>query len=190
MKRESSLSTSLSALLALACTFSLTFTTPAQAKLRINSSQTFSVGTASWAAVITNQGSAGQAVPYVTSWSPLPGTQTVFIDALNFGTLDLLGQTFVITTVDPSSSRQNSPKITFDACVGATWNANANTCAGTVTSIGTSSNASVTSSLPIPAQSRLSLRLVVTKTTRVAWTTTLNITVNRAQVRQPVTSNT
>ena len=163
---------------------------PVSAKLTSRSEKAYLIATTSWGAVITTQGTSPKsAVPYTTAWSPLPGTQIVYLDAVNYGTLDLTGQTFAITTVDPNSSRQNSPKITFDACVGAPWDANTNTCAGTITAVGTSSNQTVTSNIFIPQSGRLSMRLTVTKTTKVAWSTTLNITVSRAQVRAGTTQN-
>lgn len=161
-----------------------------QAKSIAQSTKTQTMATASWGAVITTQGSIPQAaIPFTNAWSPLPGTQILYIDAVNYGSLELTGQTFVITTVDPNSSRQNSPKITFDACVGATWDPITNSCSGSVTAVGTSSNQTVTSNISIPQSGRLSMRLTVTKTTKVAWSTTLNITVNRTQVRPAITQN-
>lgn len=162
---------------------------PTNAASKATGQATQSVSTASWGAYLAAAGTTPSPQPYVNSWTPANGVQIEYLDLINSNPVALVGENFSLASVEPNSSRQNVPRITFDVCVGASWNQTANTCAGTVTSLGTSTGGTVNSTIPVPSQSRLSVRLTVTKVGKLAWTTTINTLITRAQIRSAITSH-
>ena len=162
---------------------------PADANVKSTRNSDLTVSTSAWGAYLVPAGTTPSPGPYVTSWIAAPGTQLAYLDLLNPNALALSGENFILNSVEPNSSRQNVPRITFDLCVGAAWNQNANTCAGSITSLGTSTGGTVNSTVAVPGQSRLSVRLTVTKVGKLSWTTTINTVITRVQVRAATSSN-
>lgn len=162
---------------------------PANATVKATKSVNQSASTAGWGAYLVPAGTTPSPSPYVSTWTPVSGTQVIYLDLLNPNAVALSGENFILNSVEPNSSRQNVPRITFDVCAGASWDQTASTCAGTITSLGTSTGGTVNSTVAVPSQSRLSVRLTVTKTGKLLWTTTINTVITRAQVRAAITSN-
>ncbi len=162
---------------------------PALAKIAVTRNSTLSVNTSGWGAYLATPGTTPPPNPYVNTWIASPGVQLAYLDLLNPNSLNLAGVTYNITSTDPNSSRQNVPRIAIDVCVGGTWNQSTDSCNGTISALGNSTGGTIASSVSLPATSRQSIRLTVTKTTKVVWTTTINISVNRAQVRAATTTN-
>ncbi|MBU6347482.1 MAG: hypothetical protein KGQ38_02580 [Actinomycetales bacterium] len=159
----------------------------AQTSATVSSSQ--SVSTTGWGAYLVQPGTTPPPTAYVNTWISSPGVQLTYLDLLNPNAVALAGVVYNITSVDPSSSRQNVPRISIDVCVGATWNQITDSCAGTITNLGTSTGGTISSLIALSANSRQSIRLTVTKTTKVVWTTTINVSVGRTQVRAATTTN-
>ena len=162
---------------------------PSHAAIRSTRQATHSVSTASWGAYLAPGGTTPSPGPYISTWTPVAGVQLAYLDLINPNPVALAGENFTLASVEPNSSRQNVPRITFDVCVGATWNQLTDTCAGSITSLGTSTGGTVNSTVSIASQSRLSVRLTVTKVGKLSWTTTINTVITRAQVRAAVTTN-
>ena len=168
---------------------SLIINNPANAALHSTRSATNAVSTTAWGAYLVPAGSNSSPGPYVNTWTPTNSLQLEYLDLINPNMVALSGAQFSFASVEPNSSRQNVPRITFDVCEGAVWNPIANTCAGTVTSLGTSTGGSLTSTVSVLSQSRISIRLTVNKVGKLAWTTTINTIITRAQVRAAAISN-
>ncbi|NBU32249.1 MAG: hypothetical protein EBS36_03655 [Actinobacteria bacterium] len=170
-------------------TFTASLCNPSLAAVKGTSSKAQVVTSTGWGAYLAPAGSTPSPGPYVNTWIATPGTQLAYLDLLNPNTVALSGVNFNLSSVEPNSSRQNVPRVTFDVCVGATWNATTDTCSGTITNLGTSTGGTVNSSIVIGANARLSVRLTVGKTTKISWTTTINVLTGRAQVRAAITTN-
>ncbi len=101
---------------------------------RLTAAQT--VTSATWG--IKPAGVGGTGSPSLT-WSVVDGSLATprYFTVVNTGSAKLTGTTWTATVTRPGNNG-NVPSVRFDACVGATWNASANTCAGTTTVIGTS----------------------------------------------------
>ena len=159
----------------------------AQASARLQKSVTASVS--AWGAVIAVPSATPTSSPFVIAWAPTQGLQIVYVDVVNTGFVSLTGQDYVIDTKDPNSARNNVPQITFTACSAGSWNTATDVCSGTSSVIGTQSNGTLSSNFSLASAARLSLRLSVTKVNKVAWTTTLNMNINRSQIRTATTTN-
>lgn len=141
--------------------------TSAHAAMTAGASASPTVTTATWG--ITPAGVNGTGSPSL-SWSPLEGTTMApkFFTIVNTGTTTLIGTTWsALVSRDGSNGNVKTP-LRFDACVGAAWNTLLNTCAGTVTTIGTTlekeGTMSVESTVTASAVgSALSVRAVPTK---------------------------
>ena len=165
------------------------FVVPAQAKFLAQSTKNLGATTSSWGVVLTSQNATPFPTPYSITWPQSQTTQITYLDVVNFKSLTVNGQILTVNTDSPDSPRQNAPKISFDACVNGIWNSIANTCSGTITNIGVTQNGTLTSSIAITPSSRLSLRLSADKTFKVNWTTVLNVSVNRSQIRVKTVTN-
>lgn len=159
----------------------------AQVKANLHKSVTASAS--KWGAVIASPSGTPTSAPFVIAWAPIQGLQIVYLDVVNTGLVSLTGQNYVIDTQDPNSARNNVPQITFTACSSGSWNTATDVCSGTSSVLGTQSNGTLSSSFALASSARLSLRLSVTKVNKVAWTTTLNVNITRAQIRTATTTN-
>jgi hypothetical protein len=142
----------------------------------------------SYGAAATAPGGAANGA-YVITWSSPLTAQP--LDLANTGTLSLASVTFAATNSKPSGTAP--PEIAFDACVNGTWSGS--TCSGTTVRIATTSGGSlsvVTTTVPVAGGSRLALRASPTSLYNFpqTFTTVVNVTVTRAQVRTATVTTT
>jgi hypothetical protein len=147
------------------------------------------VSTSRWAAVAVNQGAAATTGGFAVDWSVNEDAAYSFMDAVNTGTLPLIGQSYTLTTVPTQEGNTKIPTITLDACVGGSWNPVSNTCPGTVTSMGAAASGSFTSTVPLAVGARLSIRVLSDGPPGASFLTTISITIARTQVRAGTVSN-
>ena len=162
---------------------------PADAAIKATSTKSYSAATLSWGAYFADPGTTPSPAPYVANWITSNSTQFDYLDLINSGDIALIGATFDITTTAKSGNQESVPKITFESCVGGTWNQLANKCSGTITSLGNQANGLLSPTLSIAKGARLSVRLSVSKTSRTAWKSTINVQTDRTDFRAGTTSN-
>jgi len=162
---------------------------PANATIKATSTKSYSATTLSWGAYFAEPGTTPSPAPYVANWITSNSTQFDYLDLINSGGIALIGAAFDITTTAKSGNQEGVPKITFESCVGGTWNQLTNTCSGTITSLGNQANGLLSPNLSIAKGARLSVRLSVSKTSRTAWTSTISVQTDRTDFRAGATSN-
>jgi hypothetical protein len=113
-----------------------------------------------------------------TSWTTLNFNTPKFGTVTNTGSLALATASYTVTDGGLSLS-----DVKVEACFGATWNTAADTCAGTIVLLDSSSSAGATTAIA-PSQPNTSLSVRLTPTgLAVVLTATLSISVTRADVR-------
>ncbi len=148
-----------------------------------------SVSVLKWGAVLASPSATPAKTPFVISWATSQNQQIAYLEVVNTGSQLISGQSYSIDTKDSEGSRKNDPSITFTACTSGVWNKDTDKCSGSTSVIGTRSNGTLTSNFSLAPLARLSLRLRLTKENRVAWTTTINMKINRSQIRTATTTN-
>ena len=116
------------------------------------------------------------------SWTLLDGSPK-FGQVVNTGTLPLSFSRYTVT----KSVLAILSTVRVDACVGATWNTTANTCAGTVTVL-TDSTTSATRAVA-PGATGASLSIRFTLTGLAALSATLSVSTARADARAATTTS-
>ena len=150
---------------------------------------TLQTSTTNWGAVMSNASSAASAQPYVLYWAPIQGLQNNYTKVTNIGALQLNGFTISIDSVDSNGNRNNVPRTTVTLCIGATWNAVTDSCAGTTQVLGTVGSGSLSSTTTLGPNASVSVQLSITKTSKVQWITTVNTSVTRQQIRSSTVTN-
>lgn len=145
---------------------------------------------ASWGAGVAVPGAAPNG-PYVVAWTSPPTPR--YLDVVNTGTAKLVSMTLSGQNSQPSNGTA-PPEIGVDACVGAVWNAAANSCAGTVVRLGATSGGSfvvTTTTVPAAGGARLSIRATAISVVNFPnpFTTALSVTTARNQVRAATTTS-
>jgi hypothetical protein len=128
--------------------------------------------------------------PYVINWN-LTGTLVYnYFQITNLGTLDLTGQTYSAVNSKPTNGNA-PPTIGLDACVGATWNVTTGICTGSVVRITATNQSSTAAVIAIPSGGSLSMRAlpITLPNFPQPYTTTVSVSVNRAQARTAATTN-
>jgi hypothetical protein len=175
-------------LLAATAALVLTIASPALAGEKAKNSRTQTVGSASWgAAGSTTSGSPAIGSPFTLHWSvSILGVNPQFFNVVNTGALALNAETYTTTI-------SGGPKIVLTACVGADWSTVLGllgTCSGTQVALGDSSSGPTAASVPIPAGSHVSVKAAATGLLALGnYTTSINVSVSRAQARAAVTTN-
>ena len=162
---------------------------PAGAAIKATSAKSYSAATLSWGAYFADPGTTPSPAPYVSNWITSNSTQLDYLDLINSGGIALIGATFAIATTSQGGNQEGVPKITFESCVGGTWNQTANTCSGTITNLGNQANGSLSPTLSVAKGARLSVRLSVTKTSRTSWSSTISVKTDRTDFRAGTTTN-
>lgn len=148
---------------------------------------TLRVTTAEWRAVATPQNSTPVNQALILTWSVSHGTAYQYFDIVNSGTIDVTSQTFHVTNVLDKGGNAKAPTVTFEACLNGTWVA-VNSCSGTVVALGsTTTEIFTTVNTPLPVGSRLRLQATTTPSGTSSYTTTVNISIDRSQVRPGIT---
>ena len=163
----------------------LVVASPAWAGAKAKTSNTQTVGSASWgAAGSTTAGSPTTGTPFVLSWNLItlfPTSQ--YFKVVNTGSLNLTAETY-------TSVSSGGPRVALTACVGATWNAGAGTCGGSQVSLGDTSSGATTASTAIASGASLSVRAQTTGLLSLGtFTTSVTVTTVRSQVRAGTTTN-
>jgi hypothetical protein len=161
----------------------------ADAAVDARAGRTADVTSSRWGAVAVNQGAAPATGSFAVNWSVSKGSAYSFMDAVNTGTLPLIGQSYTFTTVPTQNGNTKIPTITLDACVGGSWTPVSNRCSGTVTRMGAAASGSFASTVPLAVGARLSIRALSDGPPGASFLTTINITIARTQVRAGTVSN-
>lgn len=147
-------------------------------------SGTQAAGTLSWSAtLVKTNGTVLTGTTFTGSWAALD-TTPVFASVHNTGGTALTQQIYQVT----ATGTVVAPTVKVDACVGATWNATANTCAGTVQTLAVSTGATTTATLALAVGASVSIRMVPT-VNLLGGNAALTVSVARAAVRAAVTTN-
>lgn len=166
----------------------LTTNNAAMAKIGTTKSSTHVVTTTKWGNVLTDVGVTSTNTPWSYVWTQSTGAQYTYADIVNVGSLATTGNAITVSTQDATSSRQDAPDLLFSSCSG-TWNHTTNTCSGSVTSLGNTTNGTVGTNLTLAVGQRLTLQIRAQKTKKALWTSTISVSVSRSQVRTATTTN-
>jgi hypothetical protein len=128
---------------------------------------------------------------YVINWNLTGSVVYNYFQIVNTGSLDLTAETYAAVNSKPTSNGNAPPTIGIDACVGATWNSTAGTCAGTIVRIAATNQSATAATIAIPAGSVLSVRAlpITLPNFPQPYTTTISVTVTRAQARAAAVAN-
>ncbi|OLR94062.1 hypothetical protein [Actinokineospora bangkokensis] len=146
-----------------------------------------SATTGTWAAVPTAVGVSSPAPgsDYTVNWSLLDSTPR-FGQVVNTGTFALPTATYALTKAGVGAL---TATIRVEACVGATWNQTANTCAGTVTALTTTAVTSTRSTGPGAGGAALSVRFTPTGLSTLGVSSaSLTVSTSRADARAATTT--
>ncbi len=142
------------------------------------------VASATWSVVATPLGAAPQNGPLIMAWNVSGGTAYQYFELVNTGSLALSGETFRVINVYNKTGNVKPPTVTFDACIGGTFNTSTTACSGTIRNIGsTSTEVFTTLHNAIAAGGRFAIRASTPPGASSSYTTTVSVSVNRAMVR-------
>lgn len=152
--------------------------------------QTVPTTSGSWGAAAAAAGTTPSSAGYVINWNLTGSVVYNYFQIVNTGTLDLAAETYAAVNSKPTNGNA-PPTIALDACVGATWNSTLGTCAGTVVRITATNQSSTAASISIPASTVLSVRAlpITLPNFPQPYTTTITVSVTRAQARAAATYN-
>jgi hypothetical protein len=164
-----------------------THASPASAGLGGRSAGTQAVSSATFAVVptlLTSGVPAAASLPLAFALGVLPVPQ--YFSAVNTGSAPITAANYSVAV---SGGVAGTTSVKLDACVGASWDQVAGTCAGATTTIGTwtsASSAAVSSNaVPAAAAARLSIRASVTGGSTLSVTAaTISISVSSGPTRQ------
>jgi hypothetical protein len=145
---------------------------------------------ASWGAAAAANGGSPTGSDYLINWNLTGSLAYHYFQVVNTGTLGLVAETYAAVNSKPTNGNA-PPTIAIDACVGATWNATLGTCGGTVVRITATNQSSTAASISIPAGTSLSVRAlpITLPNFPQPYTTSITLSVTRAQARAATTSN-
>lgn len=166
----------------------LTTNNAAMAKIGSTRMSSHTLTTTRWGNAFTDVGVASTNAPYVYVWAQSTGAQYTYVDIVNVGSLSTTGNTISVSTQDATSSRQDAPDLLFSSCTGS-WNQTTNACSGSITSLGNTTNGTVSTNLTLAVGQRVTVQIRAQKTKKALWTSTLSISVSRSQVRAATTTN-
>lgn len=178
------------ALLALVVILLLSIPTNAAAQTRAAArSAAMPTTSGTWGAAAVPQGAAALAgAPHVLTFPGWTSSAAEYFDLVNVGTLPISAQDIAISSVETwFGGGSRSPQLTMVACTGGSWNRSGR-CAGKEVSLGSTSSGSFASSLTLQPGERVGVKLVIDW----AWTgirSTINVSVSRAQAREPILIN-
>ena len=142
-----------------------------------------------WSVVARPVGATTTSGALAIDWSVNKGTPYAFVELVNVGTVDLVGQSFTVTTIASTSGSTKLPSLTFEACVNGSWNTAASTCSGTITVMGSVSTGTFASPVGLSTGRFLGIRIVSSGNPGSNFRSTISATVSRAQIRPGSTIN-
>lgn len=149
-----------------------------------------SVTASRWGASAVPQGAPNGTGPLVMNWSVNQGIAYQYFDVVNSGSLAIFGQSFSVTNVNDKSGGPKPPTVTFEACVNGEWQSSTNSCSGSVVLMGSTTTTFFTSlNTPLNVNGRLSARARTSPGGSSTYTTTINVIVDRTQIRAGVTTH-
>lgn len=173
------------ALVTIASLFIIASSVGATTSSRMHS--TLRVTTAEWRVVATPQNATPVNQALILTWSVSRGSAYQFFDIVNSGSIDVTSQTFHVSNVLDTGGNAKAPTVTFEACLNGTWVA-VNSCSGTAVALGsTTTEIFTTVNIPLPVAGRLHLQATTTPNGTNSYTTTVNISIDRSQVRPGIT---
>ena len=161
----------------------------ALAKLSATAKKQQTVTTPNWGNVIVDAGAPVSKEPYSFAWKEGIGLEITYVDLRNPGSIATTGTLLTVSTKDSNNSTKDASSLTLSACTGGTWNQTSNACSGTVTSLGTVTNGSITLSISLAASATSTIRVAEVQTKRAKWTSTLSVAVTRSQIRAATVTN-
>ena len=151
--------------------------------------KTISVGSSTWAVQALGQNQTPTNTAYTITWAVNRGTAYSFFVFRNTGSLTITSFQATVTQVQIGGSGK-PPDTNFDLCRNGTWDPATNLCSGTVVNIGSSANLILSlAGLALASGSELSMRATTKPNLQNAFTTTISVSVNRANVRSGLTVN-
>ena len=143
-----------------------------------------------WSVVARPVGATTTSGALAIDWSVNKGTPFAFVELVNVGTVDLVGQSFTVTTVANTSGSTKLPSLTFEACVNGSWDVATSTCSGTITLMGSASTGTFASPVGLATGRFLGIRIVSSGNPGSNFRSTISATVSRTQIRPNSTINT
>lgn len=152
--------------------------------------QQVSVSATSWAASAVPVGAPASNGPLVMTWTVSGGSARQYFDIVNTGSIEIMGQSFLVTNVYEKSGNAKPPTVTFEACVNGSWQPSSNTCTGSIVLMGSTTTEFFSSlATPLAVGARLSARATTSPGGSSSYTTTVNVLVSRSQVRAATVTN-
>lgn len=169
--------------------FQFGLSTPAQAAFEAISSKGYTVNSGSWSVIATGVNQTTVNAAYTLVWTVSTGTAYNFFVFRNTGSLSLNSFTVEVSQVQFGGSGKPNDTV-FELCRSGIWNPATNTCSGTIQIFGRASDIHITPiSLTFSSGSEMSMRASTATNVKNSYTTTLNLVVNRSQVRANTVSN-
>ena len=164
---------------------------PAHAGLRAQPPRTNSLSTGSWTAVAYGQGQTPVNSAYTITWTVNQGKARDFFAFRNTGNFAVTGFSAIVTQ-SQTGNNGKPPSTAFDWCQNGTWNSSLNTCSGTIVSLGSATDVSLTlnfTSLNLAVGSELSMRATTQPNLQYTYTSTISVSVARSQIRSGIVTN-
>jgi len=153
-------------------------------------SQGVAATSAVWSVVARPVGATTTSGALAIDWSVNKGTPFAFVELVNVGTVDLVGQSFTVTTVANTSGSTKLPSLTFEACVNGSWDVATSTCSGTITLMGSASTGTFASPVGLATGRFLGIRIVSSGNPGSNFRSTINASVSSTQIQPTSTINT
>lgn len=157
----------------------------AQGALVGRAERQLSITSAKWSVNAVGLNQSVSNVPYLILWSVSGGSAFDFFTLRNTGSISV--NSFLLTIEQQRlSGSQSANPVTFEACLGATWNTATSTCPGILTLIGQASDKSlVIGNLSLQSGEEISVRARIQASGRNAFSTTLSTSITRNDIRFP-----
>lgn len=164
---------------------------PAVAGSHAQSPRSTSAASGNWAAVAYGQGQNPTTGAYTILWTVAQGKARDFFSFRNIGNFAITGFSASVTQSQTSNSGK-PPNTAFDWCKDGIWNVAANTCSGTIISMGVASDVTLVmdfSGLNLLVGSDVNMRATTQPNLQNAYSSTISVSVNRSQIRSGTVTN-
>jgi len=176
----------------IACSALLTqLVAPAVAGFNAQTLRSMTTTTGNWAAVAFGQGLAPTTGAYSILWTINQGKARDFFAFRNVGSFAITGLVASVTQSQTSNSGK-PPNTSFDWCKDGFWNTSANTCSGSIVSMGVASDVTLVMNfvgLNLAVGSDLSMRATTRPNLQNAYSSSISVSVARTQIRSGSLTN-
>lgn len=170
---------------------SIQIVTPAVAGSNAQSPRSATATSGIWAAVAYGQGQTPTTGTYKILWTVAQGKARDFFSIRNIGNFAITGFSASVTQSQASNSGK-LPNTAFDWCKDGVWNVAANTCSGTIISMGVASDVTLVMSfagLNLLLGSNINMRATTQPNLQNAYSSTISVAVARNQIRSGTVTN-